>query len=492
MAYVLGDPIYIPSELTAEEVETYRAQVEAGLNRVTNRAYSLVGANVKRVTPPNVNDGSIPPVGFALKAYRGVTGLFGAVAPLFLGARARQGKEDATRKRERYGEASVARPDGPLVWFHAASVGETNAILPLIERLTSLRPDLNVLLTTGTVTSAALASRRLGDRAIHQFVPLDVPSYVKPFLDHWQPDLVVFTESEIWPNLIIDAAARDVPIALVNARMSSRSLRRWRRTRSISRPLFARFSVVLAQNEKLGRAFSDLGAREVLSPGNLKIDSPPPPVDAIELERLRRALDGRRVLVAASTHEGEDEIVAEAHRQLAQTIPGVCTIIAPRHPERGTGIAELLRSRGFKVAQRSAGELPDKSTDIYIADTIGELGTLFALTPVVFMGGSLVERGGQNPIEPIGHGAAVLTGPHWENFRDFYRVLMRLGAAKQISNADELAKTVASLMADEGELDRMRAGAKTAMQSLSGALDRTAEVLLKRLPPAGSGVRRAS
>lgn len=492
MAYVLGDPIWVPSSMTPEELEKVRAQVEAGLNRVTERAYALAGGNIRRVTPPNVHDGSIPPVGFALRAYRGVTSLFGAVAPLFLAVRARQGKEDPARRRERYGEASVARPEGPLVWFHAASVGETNAILPLIERLTGMRPDLHVLLTTGTVTSAALASRRLGDRAIHQFVPLDVPAYVKPFFDHWRPDLVVFTESEIWPNLIVEAAAREVPIALVNARMSSRSFRRWRRARFITRPLFARFDIVLAQNEKLGRAFSDLGARQVLSPGNLKIDSPPPPVDAIELERLRRALAGRRVLVAASTHEGEDEIVAEAHRQLARTIQGVCTIIAPRHPERGATIAELLKSRGFTVALRSKGELPDQSTDIYIADTIGELGTLFALTPVVFMGGSLVEHGGQNPIEPIGHGAAVLTGPHWENFRDFYRVLMRLDGARQIATADELASVVALLMSDEAELAKMRAGAKTAMQQLAGALDRTAEVLLSRLPPAGPGVRRAS
>jgi 3-deoxy-D-manno-octulosonic-acid transferase len=474
MAYVLGEPIWVPSSLTPEELEKVRLQVEAGLNRVTTRAYALTGGNIRRVTPPNVHDGSIPPVGFALKAYRGITSLFGVVAPLFLSIRTRQGKEDPARRSERYGETNVPRPEGPLVWFHAASVGETNSILPLIERLTSMRPDLSVLLTTGTVTSAALASRRLGNRAIHQFVPLDVPKYVERFIGHWQPDLAVFTESEIWPNLIVEAAARDIPVALINARMSGRSFVRWRRLRSISRPLFARFDIVLAQNEKLGRSLSDLGARQVLSPGNLKIDAPPPPVDAIELERLKRALGDRPLFVAASTHPGEEEIVADAHRQLARAVPGACTIIAPRHPERGTGIAELLRARGFAVAQRSQGALPDASTDIYIADTIGELGTLFALAPVAFMGGSLVQHGGQNPIEPIGHGAAVLTGPYWENFRDFYRVLVRLGGATQISTADELAKTVATLMTDEAELGKMRAGATKAMQSLSGALDRTA------------------
>lgn len=492
MAYVLGEPVWIPANAGPEELERLRLQVDTGLNRVTEKAYALAGGNIARVTPPNARDGGIPPVGFALRAYRATTSLFVLAAPVFLSVRVRQGKEDPTRRSERLGETSIRRPEGPLVWFHAASVGEANSILPLIERLTSLRPDVRVLLTTGTVTSAALAARRLGDRAIHQFVPLDVPKYVKRFLDHWQPDLSVFTESEIWPNLIVEAAERHIPIALVNARMSGRSLRRWRRARFISRPLFARFDIVLAQNEKLGRAFSDLGAREVLAPGNLKIDAPPPPVDAIELERLKRALGERPLFVAASTHPGEEEILAEAHRQLAHAVPGACTIIAPRHPERGTGLAGLLKARGFGVAQRSAGELPDAATDIYIADTIGELGTLFALAPVAFMGGSLVERGGQNPIEPIGHGAAVLTGPHWENFRDFYRVLLRHQGAKQVATADEIANAVALLMTDPAELGRMRAGAKTAMQSLSGALDRTAEALLSRIPSAGSGVRRAS
>ena len=210
----------------------------------------------------------------------------------------------------------MARPNGVLCWVHAASVGETNAVLPVIEALGNARPDLNFLLTTGTVTSAGLAERRLGPRAVHQYVPLDAPEYAARFLDHWQPDLAVFTESEIWPSLILATSARNIPIALVNGRLSHRSRRRWQRNKSTAVPLFGRFNIILAQNERLAIGFSALGARNVHSVGNLKIDAPPPPIDLNELERLKAALAGRPVFTAASTHEGEEEPVAAAHRAL--------------------------------------------------------------------------------------------------------------------------------------------------------------------------------
>jgi 3-deoxy-D-manno-octulosonic-acid transferase len=493
LAYVIGDPIWVPADADEETVERLRLEVEAGLNAVTARAYQSAGGDIARATPRAVleRSGAPIPLGWLLRAYRAGTSLMRVAAPLLLKIRERQGKENPKRFGERLGVASVPRPDGVLMWLHAASVGETNAILPLIERLTADH-DVRVLLTTGTTTSAGLAAQRLGAKAVHQFVPLDTPEYVKAFLDHWKPDLAVFTESEIWPNLIIETADRKIPLALVNGRMSARSYNRWRRNSAFSRPLFLRFDIVLAQNERLARMFTDLGARKALSVGNLKIDAPPPPVDVGELERLRAALKGRPVLVAASTHEGEEEIVAAAHRRLARAVEGICTIIAPRHPERGTAIGEALKGMGLGVAQRSLGQLPGERTDIYIADTIGELGTLYALTAVAFIGGSLVERGGQNPIEAIGHGAAVLMGPHWGNFRDFYRALLRHKGAQQVANADELAAAAAALIANEAELQRMRSGAKTALLSLSGALDRTAEALAAFLPKPGTGVRRAS
>ncbi len=493
LAYVIGEPIWVPPDADAATLERYRLEVEAALNAVTRRAYELAGGNLARATPPGAASpgDAPPPIGLRLKAYRAATSLLKPLASPLLKLREGQGKEDPHRKGERFGKTTAPRPAGPLVWVHAASVGETNAVLPLIERLGKERPDLGFVLTTGTVTSAALAGRRLGPKAVHQYVPLDVADFAGRFLDHWRPDLAVFTESEIWPNLILETARRRIPLALVNARMSGRSVRNWKRSGDLARQLFSRFDLVLAQNERLALSFTGLGVRKSIAAGNLKIDAPPPPVDMVEFDRLRAELAGRPVMVAASTHEGEEEIVAVAHRRLARDIPGICTIIAPRHPERGTGIAEMVKGHGFSVAQRSAGELPGPRTDIYIADTIGELGTLYALTPVAFIGGSLVEHGGQNPIEAIGHGAAVLTGPHRRNFRDAYRALIRHGGAKEVKTADELAEAAKVLISNEAELARMRTGAATALQSLSGALERTAVSLLSLLPPS-EGVRRAS
>lgn len=493
LAYVIGDPIWVAADADAESMEQSRRAVEAGLDRVTEKAYGIVGGNLARVTPPAAAGALAGPApeGFALKIYRAATRAFGLAAPLLLNIRSRQGKEDPARRGERYGQTDVARPDGALMWFHAASVGETNAVLPVIDRLLAERQDLTVLLTTGTLTSAAMAKRRLPERALHQYIALDVPSYVQAFLDHWKPDVAVFVESEIWPNLIVEIARRRIPLALANARMSSRSAARWRWLSGISVPLFSRFDVVLAQNDIFARTLKRLGARRVVAVGNLKIDAPPPVVDAVELERLRQTLAGRPLLVAASTHDPEEETVAEAHRLVAARLKGFCTIIAPRHPGRGKAIAAALRAKGFEIALRSAGERPDAKTDIYIVDTIGELGTLYALTDVAFIGGSLIAHGGQNPVEAIGHGAVVLTGPHWSNFRDLYRALLRHKGAREVASAAALADALVEILAQEGEVLRMRNGAKAALQSLAGALDRTVQELIAMLPEP-SRVRRAS
>jgi 3-deoxy-D-manno-octulosonic-acid transferase len=484
LAYVAGDPISVPRDADAAALEAARLAVERGLNAATARAYDLAGGDIARIRPTGFPAPDAPPAepGLRLKAYRTGMSLLRPIAPLVLKIRERSGKEDPYRRDERLGIAGQPRPDGVLVWVHAASVGETNAVLPVIEGLTNARPDITVLLTTGTVTSASLAARRLGPRCIHQFVPLDAPEYAARFLDHWRPDLAVFTESEIWPSLIIETSNRSIPIALVNARLSHRSRSRWQRAKGMAAALFNRFDVVLAQNDRLAFGFGSLGARRVESVGNLKIDAPPPPVDLAELEALKSALSGRPGFVAASTHEGEEEIIAEAHRQLARTFEGFCTAIAPRHPERGTPLAERLKELGFTVAQRSRGALPDARTDIYIADTIGELGTLYALYPVAFIGGSLVERGGQNPIEAVRHGSAVITGPNWQNFPDPYRALLGHDGAIEVNDAAALATAVSALISDPDALDRTRERATGALTTLSGALEKTVTTLLRFLP----------
>jgi 3-deoxy-D-manno-octulosonic-acid transferase len=491
LAYVVGEPVWVPTEADTVMIEEKRRAIEDGLNRVTERAYALVGGDIKRVTPPPLEATGPAPVGLSLKIYGFVMRVMGLAAPLLLAVRSRQGKEDPARRAERYGQSRLPRPDGPLMWIHAASVGETNAVLPVIERLLSLRDDLSILLTTGTVTSAALAQRRLPARAMHQYVTLDVPEFVRAFLDHWRPDLGVFAESEVWPNLILAAAERKIPLALVNARMSSRSARRWRRMSGVSRPLFSRFDLVLAQNDVLARTFRRLGGRGVSAVGNLKIDAPPPVVDAVELERLRQAVPGRPVFVAASTHDPEEETVVAAHRLAAARIKGLLTIIAPRHPGRGKAIADMVAAKGLSVCLRSTGALPDAGTDIYVADTIGELGTLYSLADVAFVGGSLIRHGGQNPVEAIGHGAVVLTGPNWSNFRDFYQALLRTKGAREVRSPEELADAVVLLLTQEGELRKMQEGAKLALVSLAGALEKTVEALAGMLPERPK-VRRAS
>jgi 3-deoxy-D-manno-octulosonic-acid transferase len=482
LGFAIGPLVVVPRDARPEALEDYRRAVEDGLNTATALAYKRAGGDPARATPAALLPGSNEP-GLRLNAYRKATSLARPLTPLLLRVREWRGKEEPARRRERFGVASLTRPGGALAWFHAASVGETNAVLPLIEALAERRPALSFLLTTGTVTSARLAAKRPVARTVHQYVPLDAPQYVARFLDHWRPDLAIFTESEIWPNLILESSARDIPLALINARMTKRSFRRWRRFPSLSRPLFSRFGVVLAQNDGLARRFRALGAADALAAGNLKIDAPPPPVDGAVLERLKPALADRKLLIAASTHAGEDAIIADAHGALRCKMHDLCTIIVPRHPERGAQIAALLRGRGLRVALRSLGDLPDRASDAYIADTIGELGTLYALAPLAFIGGSLVEPGGgHNPVEAVRRGAVVLTGPNWHNFADAYRVLLEHHAAIEVKTAGELATAALRLFSDEAEIAQMRNRAAAALASLAGALPRTVEALLRYLP----------
>lgn len=427
-----------------------------------------------------------------LAAYRLLTTLARPAAGVILRMRARRGKEDLTRQGERLGTASLTRPEGSVVWVHAASIGEANAVLPLIARLVGDVHGLHVLLTTGTVTSARFVASRLPPRTIHQYVPLDSAPLVRRFLDHWQPALAVFTEQEIWPNLLFETSARKIPLALVNARMSQASFGRWQRRAHVARELFSRFSIVLAQNQPLADNFTTLGAHSSIAVGNLKIDAPAPPVDTARFRELGSALAGRPRILAASTHDGEEMIAAAAHRLLARRFPDLLTIIVPRHPERGTAIAEALKADGFRVALRSLGELSDPTTDIYIADTIGELGTLYASSPIAFIGGSLSPRGGQNPIEAVRHGSAVLTGPNWTNFEDAYGALLTANGAIEVRSAEDIAENVRTLLEEPERLTQMQERGRVALQALSGALERTVAQLVPLIAAPSGDLRRAS
>lgn len=419
-----------------------------------------------------------------LRAYRAVTAAAAPLAPILLSYRLRHGKEDPARLRERRGETNVPRPSGSLVWLHGASVGEMMAVLPLIEHLRA--QGLQVLVTSGTVTSAELAQQRLPAGALHQFVPLDAPQFVEKFLDHWRPDLALFVESDFWPNLILAGAARNIPLVLVNGRLSQRSFKRWGLVPRTFGALMQRLDLCLAQSQADASRYSKLGAPRVVMTGNLKLDVPAPPVDPIELAAIKSSIGERTVFAAASTHPGEETAVIEAHRRLRQSFPGLLTMIAPRHPKRGTAVAELATAAGMTAALRSRGERPDAGIEIYVADTVGELGLLYRLAPIVFMGGSLIAHGGQNPIEAAKLGTAILHGPHVSNFTDIYSALDGARAAGQIADAETLAAGVGAWLADTaGRNAAAEAGHRT-VKALGGALEHTLQALdpyLTRIRP---------
>ncbi len=411
----------------------------------------------------------------ALAAYRRAGGLVAPLLGLFLAVRGRAGKEERSRRDERHGLAAAARPPGPLVWVHAASVGETLAVMGLVERLAG--GGLAVLLTTGTVTSAAIAAGRLPAGAIHQYVPLDVSAWIGRFLDHWRPSLAVFVESEIWPATIHQLTTRAIPQVLVNARVSERSARRWRLLDGLPRALFGRFALTLAQSSADAERLRGLGAEPVVVTGNLKFDGAALGVDTAELGRLEAAIGDRSTWIAASTHPGEEAIVAAAHGRLAREIPGLLTVLAPRHPRRGDEIRALLAEAGVDVASRSLGETPSGATDVYLADTIGEMGLIYRLAPVAFVGGSLVPHGGQNPIEPAHLGTAVLHGPHVANFRDLYRELDETGGARVVTGLDDLVAAVAAALTDPITAATCAELARAVVERSSGSLDRTVAAL---------------
>ena len=373
------------------------------------------------------------PLPMTLRVYRRLSFAVMPLAPALFKRRLKLGKEDPARIAERRGLTRDARPQGPLVWIHGASVGEVLAAAALIERLREL--NLRILVTSGTVTSAAIVARRFPPDVIHQYVPYDSPRFVARFLDHWRPSLALFIESDLWPNLILSSAARRLPMVLINGRMSQRSFPRWRRVASTISALLGTFDICLAQSPTDAERFAALGCHNVITTGNLKLDVPAPPADPAKLDRLISVTRGRPMILAASTHPGEEERLIEAHKTLAGYFPSLLTVIVPRHPNRGEAITRTIAAAGLRAAQRSREEMPTAVTDIYVADTLGELGLFYRLSPVVFMGGSLVEHGGQNPIEAVKLGASIVHGPHVFNFTDVYDALDRAGGARALSVA---------------------------------------------------------
>lgn len=393
----------------------------------------------------------------------------------FLAMRARRGKEDRQRRYERYGYPSIAKPEGPLVWFHAASVGEALAVTPLVEYVSGL--GVNTILTTGTVTSAQIVKDRLPGQTFHQYVPLDLKPAVDRFLNHWKPDLAVFTESEIWPMTVMELKSRRIPQILVNARMSDRSFARWQNAPKLAQALFGNFSLVAAQSQLDAQRYKSLGARPVSITGNLKVDTDAPPCDEKEFSALKMQIGHRPTWVAASTHRGEEQAILAVHKDLVQKIPNILTVIVPRHPDRGDEVQEMIKKAGLSCSRRTAGQAITAETQIYLGDTIGEMGMYLRLGSVAFVGRSLKASGGQNPLEPALTGVAILSGQNVHNFREAYRCLLKLGGARLVRDEEMLAANVAYLITNAQARSKMVEGASQALVELRGALERTKQKL---------------
>jgi len=417
----------------------------------------------------------VPRLPLALRLYQLASVAGSPVAPQVLARRLTRGKEHPERLSERRGETNLTRPQGPLIWVHGASVGEMLAVVPLIERLRA--QDFAVLVTSGTVTSAALAEQRLPDGAIHQFIPLDAPRFVRRFLDHWRPDLALFVESDLWPNLILSCAERRIPMIVVNGRLSERSFSRWRLVPGAIAALLSRFDLCLTQSAADGERYAQLGAPRVISTGNLKLDVPPPPADEAALARLKEIIGTRPVIAAASTHPGEETAIIASHRRLRAKFPKLLTIIAPRHPVRGESIADIAKVADLSVALRSRRAQPMPDVGVYVADTLGELGLIYRLAPIVFMGGSLATHGGQNPIEAIRLGAATLHGPHVWNFAEIYATLDAEHGAVAVTDEETLTVRLGEWLAKPTARRAVADAAAGTVERLGGALKRTLAAL---------------
>jgi 3-deoxy-D-manno-octulosonic-acid transferase len=423
-----------------------------------------------------------PPL--ALRVYGVMTTLLAAFLPGVLRRRAAKGKEDGARIGERLCTAPISRPVGTLVWLHGASVGESMVAMSVANHMRAARPDLCFLFTSGTKTSSDMIATRLGPRDGHRYVPVDTPAATKAFVAGWRPDLAVFVEGEIWPNLLIAARASGIKTALINARMTAKSTANWARRKAAAHFLFDGFDLVLPADRRTANSLSLLRSGPIGDVGNLKLASPPPHIDATHLTDLRAAIGDRPVWLAASTHQGEDKIMVMVHNAILTAAPNALMILAPRHPERANDVEVDCRIAGIVPVRRSRGDIPNQNDPIWLWDTMGELGLAMSLAPVTFMGGSIVDDvGGHNPVEPAQLGSAIVSGALVHNFENLYQELEDAGGARIVDNpmSDVIAMAIAGLLGDDEQRAKEVAAARTVVARGAGAMDGTVKALLDLL-----------
>jgi len=419
-----------------------------------------------------------------LKSYSAATRMAAPALPFWLGRRAKKGKEDAARLGERKGITELPRPAGKVIWLHAASVGESQMLMPVILRILSEHPSFYIVVTTGTVTSAELLAPQLPKNAVHQYAPADHPKAVQAFLDHWRPDLAIFAESELWPNMIMQTNAQNIPMALVNARMSTSSIERWsKRGKQSGKTLLACFDLILAADTSTADGLAWLTGRDIEAAGNLKDAAAALPVDAAALKKLKTAIGRRPVWCAASTHAGEEELIADTVLEIKIKKPKSLLIVAPRHPERAAEVKKIFVKAGLKVVRRSSGRMPTPDTDVYIVDRIGKMGLVYSLSQIAFVGGSLLDGlSGHNPLEPARLNCAVITGSHISSFADTYMSMLAYEGVDRVLSPDELAPTVLKYMTDTKARKAKAEAALKYAQSRDAVLDYVWTYLAPLLP----------
>lgn len=379
------------------------------------------------------------------------------------------------RLSERFGHGP-APGDGQTIWLHAVSVGETQAAIPLVRALQERYPDHRMLITTVTPTGAEHVQRTFGDSVLHNYLPYDLPGCLNRFLNRVNPAVLLVMETELWPNLFHNCRQRNIPVAVINARLSDRSARRYGLLPGLTRHLLAQVAVIACRSDSDARRFRHLGAgdSQIFVTGNIKFDLELPEIDEEQLLQERHHLFGfRPVWIAASTHSGEEESVLAAHRLIRDVFPESLLVLAPRHPERCEDIDKLTEAGGFSWLRHSqSGNNIPVTEDIYLIDSLGELRDFLGRSDLVFMGGSLVDVGGHNLLEPAASGRAILTGPFTYNFEDIANELLTIGGALLVRTPQELARHVIMLLGDEAERVLMGKRAKQFVRQSRGSTGR--------------------
>ena len=397
--------------------------------------------------------------------------LYPLVIKRYINKRKENGKEDVKRFNERIGRPALKRPEGKLVWLHGASVGESVSMLPIIQKIIETYPDIHVMVTTGTVTSADVMNKRLPERAFHQFIPIDNPIFTTRFVKYWHPDVVLWFESEFWPAILSSIRRKNIPLILINGRISNKTFKRWQQFDFLSKELLSCFTLCLGQSEEDAYRLRVLGAKDAICLGNLKYAGLPLPIDEEKRNELLTQINNRPLWLASSTHNDEEVKVAKIHQRLLAKFPDLLLIIAPRHPNRGHEITDELHKLNIKTALRSANEKITAATNIYIADTIGEMGLWYDIANLVFIGGSLIPHGGQNFIEPSRVRDAVIVGPYMHNFTDAMNRAKKADAIMQINDTVELEELVSQLLENKDLLEAKRSLAYNWATSESKVLD---------------------